>query len=362
MKAVIGGVKQRDEKDERIKAKHFSWRGYLLTYLILLSLAAGQWLIYAEYMDFEQMPVEYIFGMLGYWALVTAGYLAINIWQRYRSFERPLRKLSAAAKQVASGDFSVYLEPVHKADKHDYVDVMFEDFNTMVEGLGSTELLKNDFIADVSHEIKTPLAVIQNYAAALQKTDLPEETRKEYAGTIISAADRLNALVSNILKLSKLENQEITSASGSYDLCRQLSECALAFEDALEEKHIVFTAGIEDKVLVDADESMLEIVWHNLLANAIKFTESGGAIALTQTSDADCVTVTITDNGCGMDDVTLKHVFDKFYQGDTSHSGDGNGLGLALVSRVIELVGGTITVQSEPGAGSTFSVTLPTHR
>jgi signal transduction histidine kinase len=251
---------------------------------------------------------------------------------------------------------------VHKAEKHDYVDVMFEDFNKMVEELGSTELLKNDFIADVSHEIKTPLAVIQNYATALQKADLPAQTRQEYADTIVMATTKLNALVSNILKLSKLENQEIPPASESYDLCSQLSECVLAFESALEEKHIEFTATMDDFAMVSTDQSMLEIVWHNLLSNAIKYTEDGGAIALNQTSDEDSVTVTITDTGQGMDRATQEHIFDKFYQGDSSHSGEGNGLGLALVARVIELVGGTIAVKSEVGQGTTFTVNLLTDK
>lgn len=350
--------KKQIEKDIRVKAKHFSWKEYLLIYFVLLTLSAGQGMIYAQYMDFDSMPAEYIWGMLGYWAIVTATFCFITARQRIRTFDKPMRKLSEAAKQVAGGDFSIYLEPMHTADKLDYVDVMFEDFNKMVEELGSIETLKNDFIANVSHEIRTPLSVIQSYAMALQKQDLSQEKRKEYTSTIITASINLTELVTNILKLSKLENQEITSAAEAFDLCRQLSECALTFEDAWEKKGVEFEADIEDRAMIRADKSMLEIVWHNLLLNALKFTEPGGKITLTQVSDEDTVMVSISDTGCGMSEETMKHIFDKFYQGDTSHSGQGNGLGLALALRVIELASGSISVKSELGKGTTFTVRL----
>lgn len=350
--------KKQVEGDIRVRSKHFTWKEYALTYFVLLTLSAGQWMIYNEYVHFGSMPPEFIWGMLGYWAIVTAVFCLVVTRQKVRKFDSPMRRLSEAAKQVAEGDFSVYLEPAHGPDKRDYVDVMFEDFNKMVEELGSIETLKNDFIANVSHEIKTPLSVIQNYAAALQRDDLPQEKRREYTDTIISASKNLTALVTNILKLNKLENQEINSASEPYDLCRQLCECAIALEDAWEQKGIEFVADIEDKAVIFADESMLEIVWHNLLSNALKFTEPGGKITLTQVSDEDSVTVSISDTGCGMDEETMKHIFDKFYQGDTSHSGEGNGLGLALALRVIELAGGSISVKSEPGKGTTFIVKL----
>lgn len=346
------------ERDSRIKAGHFTWREVLVTYFVLLVLSAGQWMIYHEYVDFGNFPPEYIFGMLGYWLLVTAAFCFVTGRQKVRAFDTPMRKLSEAAKQVAEGDFSVYLEPAHTTDKLDYVDVMFEDFNKMVEELGSIETLKNDFIANVSHELKTPLSVIQNYATALQKENLPYEVRKEYSGTIINASQKLSTLVTNILKLNKLENQKITPSPQPYDLCRQLTEYALQFEDLWESKNIEFTADLEDRVIIDADEEMMGIVWHNLLSNAIKFTEPGGKVTLSQTSDADTVIVTISDTGCGMSKEVVNRIFDKFYQGDSSHAQEGNGLGLALTLRVIELVGGSITVTSEPGKGTTFTVRL----
>jgi signal transduction histidine kinase len=204
------------------------------------------------------------------------------------------------------------------------------------------------------------LAVIENYAMALQTSDTGEEQRKEYAATIISASRRLNALVANILKLSKLENQKIVPTLEDYDLCSQLAECALSFEELLDNKNITPKVIMDDKAVICADRSMLEIVWNNLLSNALKFTEPGGTITLTQTSDEDTVTVSVTDTGCGMDDSTMRRIFDKFYQGDASRSQEGNGLGLALALRVIELLGGQISVKSSPGEGSAFAVSLKT--
>ena len=210
--------KKQVEKDARVRSKHFSWKEYALTYFVLLVLSAGQWMIYDQYVYFGSMPPEFIWGMLGYWAIVTAIFCLVTARQKIRAFDRPMRRLSMAAKQVAEGNFSVYLEPIHRPDKQDYVDIMFEDFNKMVEELGSIETLKSDFIANVSHEIKTPLSIIQSYAMALQKENLQPEKRKEYTDTIISASQRLTALVTNILKLNKLENQEITPAAEPYDL------------------------------------------------------------------------------------------------------------------------------------------------
>jgi signal transduction histidine kinase len=349
---------KKTELDSRVKAKHISWKEYLLTLIVLEILTAGQALIYAAYVDMRYVPRAYIIAMVGYWAIVTLIFCLLTSWQRFLAYDKPMRKLSEAAKQVADGDFSVFVEPIHVGNKKDYVDVMFEDFNRMVKELGSIETLKNDFISNVSHEIKAPLSVIESYAMVLQKENLALETRKEYADTIISASQKLSALVTNILKLNKLDNQEIKPSSESYDLCRQLTDCALSFEDLWEQKSIEFVPDIEDRCMIRADKSMLEIVWNNLLSNALKFTEPGGAVTLTQTSDEDTITVVVADTGCGMDNETMQHIFDKFYQGDTSHSKEGNGLGLALTQKVVELLDGSISVKSEPGKGTTFTVYL----
>ncbi len=169
----------------------------------------------------------------------------------------------------------------------------------------------------------------------------------------------MNILIGNILKLNKLENQRITPDAVTYDVSAQLCESLLQFEETWEEKEIEVEVDVEDHAMVTADESFLELVWNNLFSNAIKFTESGGKITLIQITEGDYIRVSVSDTGCGMKEETRKYIFDKFYQGDTSHSKEGNGLGLSLVKRVLELVEGSIEVVSEEGKGSTFHVTLP---
>ena len=294
-----------------------------------------------------------------YWALVAVALTLYARWQIKKTYEEPMHRLAKATAKVAQGDFSVYVPPLHTADKLDYLDVMILDFNIMVEELGSIETLKTDFFSNVSHEMKTPLAVIQNYAQLLQKENLTEEERREYADSILQSTRKLSSLITNILKLNKLEKQTIRPAPEQYDLCQQLCDCALQFEDAWEKKDIEFIAELEDRVVIEADPGLLELVWTNLLSNAVKFTPPGGTVTLTQTSNEQEVTVSVSDTGCGMDEKTLRHIYDKFYQGDTSHSTEGNGLGLALVQRILQLSNGTITVKSRVGQGSTFTVRLP---
>lgn len=294
-----------------------------------------------------------------YWGIVAVG-LTLFTRQKMRStYEEPLHKMAEATRKVSEGDFSVYVPTIHTADKLDYLDVMILDFNKMVEELGSIETLKTDFVSNVSHEMKTPIAIIKNYAELLSTDRIEDGQRKEYARTMENAATRLSELISNILKLNKLENQKIMPEMKNYDICRQLCECILRFEDIWDEKGIELETEIEDAAMVKADASLMELVWNNLISNAFKFTDAGGSVTVRQTSDAGCIRIAVSDTGCGMSRESINHIFDKFYQGDTSHSREGNGLGLALVKRVLELMDGDIQVVSEEGKGSTFTVTLP---
>ena len=294
-----------------------------------------------------------------YWGLVAVGLTLFTRKKIKETYEVPLHRLAKATEEVAGGDFSVYVPTVHAANKLDYLDVMILDFNKMVEELGSVETLKTDFISNVSHEMKTPIAIIKNYAQLIQMENTTEEEKLEYAENIEAVAERLAILISNILKLNKLENQRIDPDIEAYDLCRQLEDCILQYEEMWDKKDLNLEVEMEDRAMVQADPSLMELVWNNLLSNAIKFTDPGGSVQVRQKFRDSFIEVEVTDTGCGMNRESVKHIFDKFYQGDTSHSKEGNGLGLALVRRVLILMDGEISVDSREGRGSTFTVTLP---
>lgn len=290
--------------------------------------------------------------------LLSLLFTVIDGIRRKFSVERPVKRIVEAAERIMQGDLNARIRPIHSADRMDGFDVIIDYFNRMAEELSGMETLRTDFIANVSHELKTPLAIMQNYGTMLQQPNLPEEKRLEYAKSVTDASRGLANMVTNILKLNKLENQKIYPAVRAYDLGEQLCECLLAFEDEWEKKNLEISTEIEEDVQVTADPELLSLVWNNLFSNAIKFTEPGGAVSLTLETAGDSAVVRISDTGCGISPEVGKHIFEKFYQGDTSHATKGNGLGLALVKRVIDIIGGDIAVESEMGKGSVFTVTL----
>lgn len=353
-------MRERNEQhQEALKRSRFPMSLFVMYFLVLLLMSGIHigLIVLMERLYLHKI-IQCILPMF-YWGLVAA---AITLFTRRRikkTYEEPLRNLAEATGKVANGDFSVYIPTINTIDRMDYLDIMILDFNKMVEELGSIQTLKTDFVSNVSHEMKTPISIIKNYAELLQKTDLSEEKRIEYAQSMEHAAVKLSHLITNILKLNKLENQKILPEPKGYDVCRQLCDSILQFEEVWERKGIEMDVDIEDVAYVYVDEQLMELVWDNLLSNALKFTGDHGHIHITQKSDESTVTVRIEDDGCGMSAECQKHLFDKFYQGDTSHSKEGNGLGLAMVKRVLDLLDGKITVISEEGKGSTFEVVMP---
>ena len=294
-----------------------------------------------------------------YWASVATGLTLYTRWKIKQTYDVPMRVLAAATSQVAAGDFSIYVPPYHTADKLDYLDVMLLDFNKMVAELGSIETLKTDFFSNVSHEIKTPIAIIQNYAELLTGENLSEDNRREYTENIQQATKKLSTLISNMLKLDKLEKQTIRPQLEPFDVSAQLCDCVLQLENLWDEKGLELVIDVEERVLLTSDSALLDLVWTNLLSNAIKFSTPGDLLTVQQQSTDQQIIVQIADTGCGMDEATTARIFDKFYQGDTSHATEGNGLGLALVQRILEVLNGKIIVESYVGQGTTFTVTLP---
>ena len=289
--------------------------------------------------------------------LITLIFGTIDYIRRKITVERPVRQITEAAEKIMQGDFSVRVPPIHGAGT-DGFNQIGAAINKMAQELSGTETLRTDFIANVSHELKTPLAVMGNYATMLQRPGITEEERREYAKSISEAARRLAQLITNILKLNKLENQQIFPTPQAFDLGEQLCECLLGFEDAWEAKNLEIETDIQEDVRIQSDPELLSLVWSNLISNAVKFTPEGGTVGLSLKAEDGSVTVQVRDTGCGMKPETGMHIFEKFYQGDTSRATQGNGLGLALVKRVIDILNGEIGVQSIYGEGSTFTVKL----
>ena len=246
---------------------------------------------------------------------------------------------------------------------------LLESFNTMTEELGGIEIFRNDFINNFSHEFKTPIVSIKGFAKQLRQDNLPKEQQQEYIDIIIKECERLSDMSSKILLLTKLENQQIITDKKDYSLDEQIRNCILLLEKQWDKKNIDFNVELAPAVF-HGNEEMLSHVWLNLLDNAIKYSRENGEIyvscretrKITSTSAGGIEKITevkITDNGIGMGEATLKHIFEKFYQGDTAHSDSGNGLGLPLVKRIIELCGGRISVQSEKDKGTSFYIYLP---
>ena len=288
--------------------------------------------------------------------LITLLFTLFDYIRRKLTVDIPVKRITKATEKIMQGDFTVRIQPLKGIAGQNGFNEIIGAVNAMAEELAGTETLRTDFIANVSHELKTPLAVMGNYATMLQQPGLTEEERLEYAKSISGAARRLAQLITNILKLNKLENQQIFPKTEEYDLGEQICGCLLQFEDAWERKNLSIETEIQEDVRIRSDSELLSLVWNNLISNAVKFTPEGGTVAVSLKTEGDTVAVSVRDTGCGMTVEVGRHIFEKFYQGDTSHATQGNGLGLALVKRVVDILNGEIGVQSVPGQGSTFTV------
>lgn len=268
---------------------------------------------------------------------------------------QPIGRLSKGLRRVSAGDFSVRL---NEKSMFAAIREMYGDFNAMAAELAGVETLRSDFVSNVSHEFKTPLAAIEGYAALLQNKGLSSERAEDYLQKIVSNARKLSVLTGNILNLSKLENRQSLPDARTFDLSEQIRKAILMLESEWEAKNITFDLSLPD-VRYCGSEGILFHVWYNLIANAVKFSVQNGTVRIELRTVPGKICVTVEDHGCGIDEKTLPHIFEKFYQGDASRSAEGNGLGLALVKRVVTLCGGEVLVCSEAGKGSAFTVTLP---
>ena len=269
-------------------------------------------------------------------------------------FVSPMMKLGDAMRKVAGGDFTVRLDCTSKIRD---VREVYGSFNTMVKELGNTETLQTDFVSNVSHEFKTPINAIEGYASLLQDSQLTDEQKNAYIDKIIFNTRRLSDLVGNILLLSKVNNQTISLKASTFRLDEQVRQSILALESKWEKKEIEFDIDL-DEIEHTGYENLLSHVWLNLIDNAVKFSPQNGQIRIRLKQLAGSVTFSIWNNGLPIPEADIDRIFNKFYQGDNSHASEGNGLGLALVRKIVAAAHGTINVTSSEDAGTEFVVAL----
>jgi len=270
---------------------------------------------------------------------------------------RPIRQLINGMNDLAKGDFDVRLT-IHNQHLPFELKQVSESFNQMANELGSIEMLRNDFINNFSHEFKTPIVSIRGFAKLLKKGDLTPKEQEEYLDIIISESEHLSTLSTNILHLSHIENQTISINNREYNLTEQIRKSILILESAWSQKKLDLIIDL-DEVTMYADEELLSHIWINLIDNAIKYSNTNGKIQIDLMKFSDTIVFKVSDYGKGMDSKEKNRIFDKFYQGDQSHASKGNGIGLTIVKKIIDIYKGNIHVTSQKGFGTIITVTLP---
>lgn len=281
--------------------------------------------------------------------------LIATAWKKL-TVEIPIEEINKVLHRIKKGDFSSKLNRRLFTSRY---STIVNNINLMTDELASLDSLKVSLMSNISHEFKTPISVISNYATLLSEDNIDDEKRIEYANAILGSSKKMTELVTNILKLNQLENQNIPSEIQTFDIGEQICASLLDFEDVWEEKNIDVVTEIESDVTVNADKQLFSIVWHNLFSNAFKFTDKDGRVTVSLSQGKKYAVVKISDTGCGIPEEQTELIFDTFYQCDTSRSSDGNGLGLALVKRITNITNSIIKVESNLGEGTTFIVKIP---
>ena len=347
-------TRERFEKVRQEQRNRFSLRTRLTAFVtlemlicVLLAYGLDQLLNNVLELDWE---VPLVIELIGICLLI--GILVTSQLSKY--FFNPIKKLRGAMDKVADGDFTVRLE--EKSTSKEIMEI-YTGFNLMAHELNSTEILQTDFVSNVSHEFKTPISAIEGYSTLLQGSEALAGSDREYVDKIMRNTQRLSSLVGSILLLSKLENQQIPTNQTEYRLDEQIRQSLVALETAWVQKNIELDVEL-DRVSYLGNEQMMRHVWDNLISNAVKFSPQDGTVKLRLTKKMRKLIFTIEDQGPGLSEDAQKHIFDKFYQGDSSHKQEGNGLGLALVKRILTIEKGQIAAENIPDGGCRFTVTL----
>ena len=331
--------------------------GFILFLLPLSFTITFGIIIYVSLDNFFESRFVVVMFTVMYIVFAALVFYLIDIFRRKKTVTAPTEQILDATERIARGDFSVRIYPNSGIDAFTEYAAIMENVNKMASELSKSEMLKSEFISNVSHEIKTPLSIIKSYASALKAPNLDKETREKYVDVLGKTSERLSVLVTDILKLNKLENRTILPEKTEVSVNELLCECVLRYEQTIEKKELEIDTDIDD-ITVFVEPNLLDVVFANLISNAIKFSKQGGAVKILLKDNGKDFTFTVKDNGIGIKREVGERIFEKFYQADASRSSEGNGLGLALVKRVVDVLGGKITVTSEFGKGSTFTVTV----
>ncbi len=327
--------------------------GYILFFLTVGVVVSVSVVIFSCIVGVTDSKLVVAVTMLLLILFLTTVCFTIDKIRRKSMVDAPVEQILNVTERITKGDFSARLVPMQNREAFNEFNKIMLHLNLMAEELGKNEAVSNSFIANFSHEIKTPLAVIENYCEALMFETLSEERRQEYYKVLVETSKKLSVLLSNILKLNKLENLRVEPVSENFNFSELVRECVLVYLEQIEDKNINLKLNL-DEIELCLDCGLVEIVVNNLISNAVKFTKNNIEVCV-KAENSGAVLI-VKDNGIGMTDEVGKHIFDKFYQGDVSHSVLGNGLGLALVKKVIDILGGEIGVKSEENKGSVFTV------
>ncbi len=349
-------ARERFDKVRRDKSSKLSLRARLtilvaMEFLISIGITYGVTILVRVLFP-QWFVLQWIFGVAGICLLISVlitGYLS-------KYFFDPIQKLRTAMDQVAAGDFSVRLE--NQSNSNEIMEI-YTGFNLMAHELSTTEILQTDFVSNVSHEFKTPIGAIEGYSTLLQDSDNLRPEQREYVDKILFNTQRLSSLVSSVLLLSKLENQQIATGKTLYRLDEQIRQSIVALESQWESKEITLDVELQ-RCNYNGNEPMMRHVWDNLISNAIKFTPHASTVTVHLAQHGDALVFTVADQGPGLSDEAKKHIFDKFYQADSAHKAQGHGLGLSLAKRIIAIEKGSIRADNLPEGGCQFTVTLNT--
>lgn len=324
---------------------------FLITVTVVVSIGI---LIFSKVKDFETSILA-IFVLL-YILFTALIFFIIDYIRRNIIIQKPLNDILDATNLISKGEFDIKLKPRHNYNNYDELDKIMININKMAIGLRNDEILKNDFISNFSHEIKTPIAIMNGYINLLKRNEMSKEERDEYINKLYNSSINLSNLISNILKLNKLENGEMEL--NDVNLSSVLENVIISYDELINNKKINFDIDMDDRLIKYTNESFIQLIFSNLISNAIKFSKYEGIVEIKLKNKNDYIEFMVKDNGIGMSKDTIIHIFNRFYQGDTSHKTEGNGLGLSMVKKAIDRLGYKISIESEEEKGSTFIVDI----